>query len=586
MKKDIYKKTKRTVLKIRSSSSLRRYLPLLVRVHYDVVKNWRSAKVWGVGVMMMVALFGALLATQLIVPTSSALGGNILPVLEVAQTGNLIVAKSTRQGMSVSNYQYVFIRSNESCNSSQFGVVERLGWVTYYRGSSHELTDNNKAGWQICFRAQNQANSRWGYKPKTVQRFTLPPTINVKQDKKLVVATATATGNKAVADWQRVVIQRTQSCNFERFQSRAVKAGSTLVLTNNTLVGKKACFRARYTTAPSWGYGSHIVVAVNFNALVAPVLDSYQNNKVIRARTTTTQSVRNWQNIIIDSTDTCNSRVFRYASTPIGSVPVYQSGSTIVLASNKDFGKKACFRAQGNSSSLWGYTDLIIARADFAKPTVIVNQDKALLSASSSDDVEASTWRFIIIPSNTTCLNSLFTSTSPSNKVKFTGAGNSYTLPGERYKGDKICFRVRTTVSLVWGLGEKEIEAVNETAATATASNTSTSDSSSGSTADSSSNTDSSSNDTTGANNDRTTSENDSTTPAATNEDPVITTADDSTATEEADSSSEAGKVEEVTDTGFGDESLNLPQLAGFILIAGAILGTARILLIKHHYKR
>ena len=573
MKKDISKKTRRAILKIRSSSSLRRYLPLTVRVHYDVVRNWRKAKVWGLGTMMLVAVFGVLLATQSIAPASSAIGGNVLPRLRVTQAGAMILAKPRAEGVTLSNYQYTFINSSTACNSSQFRLLHPLGVVSYSHGSSHRLTSNDRVGQKACFRAQSQGTQYWGYASRIVQRFTSPPRIKVKQNQKLVVATATAIDNEVVTGWQRVILQSNKSCTSNRFQSRAVKAGNTIVLTNNILVGQKACFRARYTTdANSWGYGSYIIKRADFSDTTAPSLQVNQNNRVITASAGRV-AVKNWQNITISARAVCKN-AFSSATTANSEALNYKTGSAIVLKNNNAVGRKACFRAQGSTSNLWGYTSLIIKRADFVKPVVLVEQNDALISASSPDDIQVSTWRFIIIPSSVSCFNSLFTH---GNNVKFTGAGKSYTLLSDRYKGDKICFRVRTNVSLVWGLGEKIIES-KSSQGTPGATPATSSDSTPASSVNTDSSNGSASTDSAATTNEESGAANTTTQETATSEDEVVL--------DEAETSQDAGKIEEVTDTGFADEGLNLPQLAGFILIAGAILGTARILLIKHHHKR
>ena len=52
--------------------SIRRYLPIGVRVHYDVVRNFAPIKLVGLSVMVMIAVFGILLATQTVSPQSEA----------------------------------------------------------------------------------------------------------------------------------------------------------------------------------------------------------------------------------------------------------------------------------------------------------------------------------------------------------------------------------------------------------------------------------------------------------------------------------------------------------------------------------
>ena len=52
--------------------SIREHLPLSVRVHYDMVRNFSPMKLFGVGVMALIAVFGVLLVTQTVKPSTSA----------------------------------------------------------------------------------------------------------------------------------------------------------------------------------------------------------------------------------------------------------------------------------------------------------------------------------------------------------------------------------------------------------------------------------------------------------------------------------------------------------------------------------
>ena len=56
--------------------SVRKHLPLFVRVHYDTVRNFSPAKLFGLGIMMFIAVFGVLLATQTVSPSTSAQSAN------------------------------------------------------------------------------------------------------------------------------------------------------------------------------------------------------------------------------------------------------------------------------------------------------------------------------------------------------------------------------------------------------------------------------------------------------------------------------------------------------------------------------
>ena len=58
--------------------SVRKHLPLSVRVHYDTVRNFSAAKLAGLGVMAAMAVFGVFLSTQIASPQSFAAGSTIV----------------------------------------------------------------------------------------------------------------------------------------------------------------------------------------------------------------------------------------------------------------------------------------------------------------------------------------------------------------------------------------------------------------------------------------------------------------------------------------------------------------------------
>lgn len=73
--------------------SIRKHLPLTVRVHYDMVRNFSPVKLFGVGMMMFVAVFGVLLATQVISPRSSAIVAHYTEVKDFRQVDSEAVFK-------------------------------------------------------------------------------------------------------------------------------------------------------------------------------------------------------------------------------------------------------------------------------------------------------------------------------------------------------------------------------------------------------------------------------------------------------------------------------------------------------------
>ena len=107
-------KSKRMSKKI----SIRKHLPLLVRVHYDAVKNFSPSKLFGLGVMGLVAVFGVLLATQTISPTTSA---------ETNYAGTTIV----------SNFLQISTTINFSVSVASTGSTQRtIEHVGYHENSA------------------------------------------------------------------------------------------------------------------------------------------------------------------------------------------------------------------------------------------------------------------------------------------------------------------------------------------------------------------------------------------------------------------------------------------------------------------
>ena len=103
--------------------SVRKHLPLFVRVHYDAVRNFSVSKLIGLGVMTLVAVFGVLLATQTVSPESSAAVSTItLTQLETNQVEAVI---------SGSNYAPRFVHhlvsDNASCDASIYINMIRDG---------------------------------------------------------------------------------------------------------------------------------------------------------------------------------------------------------------------------------------------------------------------------------------------------------------------------------------------------------------------------------------------------------------------------------------------------------------------------
>ena len=78
--------------------SIRRHLPLSMRARYDAVRNSAPVKAVGMGVMVLIGVFGILLATQTVSPTSSASSTTEVTVIQASE--GVAVSKVSERAVS------------------------------------------------------------------------------------------------------------------------------------------------------------------------------------------------------------------------------------------------------------------------------------------------------------------------------------------------------------------------------------------------------------------------------------------------------------------------------------------------------
>ena len=168
--------------------SIRKHLPLAVRVHYDAVRNWSPVKLAGLGAMAMIAGFGVLLAAQIVSPQSSAnavscangtdSGGVTTPCtptsLTLEQSGNVANVTLVNTGHSPAVISYV-VSNDSKCDSSTGDVITRIyngirvegykGGVEFSGGDGGYpyYQDDGADSWLAAWRADNNKEFEFEY---------------------------------------------------------------------------------------------------------------------------------------------------------------------------------------------------------------------------------------------------------------------------------------------------------------------------------------------------------------------------------------------------------------------------------------
>ena len=326
------KKSAKTLQRIKSRISIRRHLPLAVRVHYDVVRNWTRPKMWGIGAMMLIAVFGVLLATQAVSPASSANTGSTGTGIEVRQSNAKLYTVKKISTSSIRKQESIILPSTQTrCDSSQSWRFTTSNWL-YKKGSSRVLNNTVYKDRIVCFRAEMQQSSPHGkywvrvYAKRKIVAFNFPIIVVEQKGTKNDQLSGRSTDANSLYGWQNTIVSSKWSCRSSAFKvisafETTYQHGRTRKLNNDDNRNKYACFRAYRTGEYSqWGYG-HLKIGalVNSAPTVKPTISATQDGKTMTATAGThnNQSAIGWQKTITASS--CNENAFKHRGVTTGS---------------------------------------------------------------------------------------------------------------------------------------------------------------------------------------------------------------------------------------------------------------------------
>ena len=407
--------------------SIRKHLPLSVRVHYDVIRNFSPFKLFGLGIMMFIAVFGVLLATQVISPTSEASSWTEARVMEKdydwgrtkiagqaeedahrnhldsnfklhTQQTNIVVAglpqnlqqvridvpsalrlaynfsfinMSKTVAYSLEEVLYKTVSSPADCNNSSWGSSSELDFGGRNTASLPATTVAN--GSYFCLKVKLKGaiaqgpdtHSEWSFlaeKPRVGPYIgpygwnepIAPPSLSITRTARRFDATASVN----VKSWQYVT-KNSASCgesNFRRLPLRLpfipYSTGSSYTVPTTGTTYKYVCFRARGVDSGVWGYKS-ISVSITTRP---PVIRVAQNNRLFTA---SGFNVESWQYVTKNSASCGESNFTR--PIPVPSAPYYSTGSSYTVPATGTTYKYVCFRARGVDSGVWGYKSMIMS---------------------------------------------------------------------------------------------------------------------------------------------------------------------------------------------------------------------------------
>ena len=593
--------------------SIRKHLPLSVRVHYDMVRNFSPMKLFGIGVMALVAVFGVLLVSQAINPTSSAdtiiqhgkyssITGfsysSTRAYFNIVPKDNLTIVEMKYYAYSVKDYncpeshldRYENLTTNDSATARNTGftygtpadvnenkkvlcvmtAVRRPNARGNQGGSASFLRDFfryeiNRETSSSSSQRQTDSSSSQSANPAVVN-----PRIIIRQVSDELGLRLEATANVDVfrSTWQNTAIKLTQRCDaalWGSLDSSDISSGQIFTVpTEGRPTQHVACFRVQRNTGfATYIYGQLPVAGSTPTALEneeiaetstfahRPVIRVTKNGNTYSAvNTNTNASIYKWK-YVIRTNSTCDSSVFTNGGSDSANLIRPQYNSRIFTPANNDEvnkynGKYICFDAL-STTGLW------------AK-----EKAGARLSLVAVDEPEED-------PDVTTAQQAEATS-KPGPELEVTKDGNTYTVSNtntevtiHRYK---YVIRTNSTCdSSVFTNGGSDSGNLIKPQYTDTF---------------------------TPANNEEVDKYNgkyicfDA---VATNDvwaKKKVSVKLSLTAVEEVAEEPEETEPEETTqlaDTGIFDDGESAGQLLGYVLIAAAVLGTARILVVKKYKK-
>ena len=459
--------------------------------------------------------------------------GTVNVTVAVPDAPSIIITSDNREyrasssGIVTSSWQHVIKSSSACADERDFASSPRSG--SSYTVAESAGTDQN--GQYVCFRVRGTGtNGIYGYK-STVINVTVAvpdaPSIIITSDNREYRASSSGI---VTSSWQHV-IKSSSACADERDFASSPRSGSSYTVAESAGTdqnGQYVCFRVRGTgTNGIYGYKS-TVINVTVAVPDAPSIIITSDNREYRASSSGIVT-SSWQHVIKSSSACADERDF--ASSP-------RSGSSYTVAESAGTdqnGQYVCFRVRGTGTNgIYGYKSTVInvTVAVPDAPSIIITSDNREYRASSSGIVTSS-WQHVI-KSSSACADERDFASSPRS-------GSSYTVAesaGTDQNGQYVCFRVR-------GTGTNGIYGYKSTVINVTVAE-------------------------------------DQQTDEDNREDTTETglrVDDTALAGGKQDA---APDVEEIATAGDGEER-NWSQLAGYLLVAGAVIGIARVLIIKKY---
>ena len=582
--------------------SIRKHLPLSVRVHYDTVRNFSPMKLFGVGVMALVAVFGVLLVSQAIGPNSGAVSASasgrysaISNFRRTSSTGQKAVfnvgpkAGYTLRQVKTAAYSNTYSQCKMSHTDSRFSEVEslKLNSGSLYTASTDVIASGYKT---LCVAVVVSANPGpeglvgSGGTFADMYAFAIVSNTGNTSDAAVTVTDfkEDARGNTAAF---RVRVSSggvlyavkfatysdgKHACNesFDRHygtfanklpsveQNRTGRTHSVQFASKPT--HKRLCVKVEYKTSSSARYKAYRYFAFTINSSSAdtdvnvakPVVQVDKSGNTYTAKNTAANvAVDRWK-YVIRSDSRCDGGSDIWGKSPSGNlIPVKYGSNSFAPANNEEVrkynGKYVCFNAASlkdeNGKEHWGQGGRKLSLAKVSEPedpgttarveskpapVLKVTKDGNTYTVSNTNDkVKVHRYKYVI-RNDGTCDRTVFTDGGKD-------AGNlikpQYTdsfSPGNneevrKYNGKYICFDAVATNG-AWAKKKAGDKLVLDSVQ------------------------------------------------------------------EDAGAEEPVAAPQETTrtpDTGIFDDGNSAGQLIGYVLIAAAVLGTARILVVKKYKK-
>ena len=300
------------------------------------------------------------------------------------------------EDIDVDSWQYV--QTTQVCDSGITGWRDLDILTTDLNQDRAAITfTKSNSGRTYCFRVADQA-SNYAYARHEVDTINEPPVINsLRQEKKLVTATARDVQYLNADSWQYAVVD-SQTCNdgvSTNWQGLEVTGFSVAdngqaildlaqIDINENTSDKWLCFRVADNIQTNYGYRSIDVDAD------APIVDIRQSNASLRASAPSSDGAvsSTWSYVKNSNDFDCDEDAFEIY-TPVN------RGSSVSLV-KADVGDYFCFRVADRYDN-YGYGDTYKVRSlDTIAPKIKATQSNKylMLSASASEGIDHDTWEY------------------------------------------------------------------------------------------------------------------------------------------------------------------------------------------------